>query len=71
MKSENKLERGVIEKENIKLIGISAKVAPDLLEKMNEIKSGLDINNTELVKRALQLYYASYKHALEKEGAAK
>jgi len=66
----NKQKTGVIG-EGEKTIVISAKISPDLFEKMEEVRDGLDIpTRNELIIRAIRLYYANYRHGIEQRGAA-
>jgi len=45
---------------------ISAKVPQELLDKMNEAQSGLEIpTRNELIVRAIRLYYSSYRYGME------
>jgi Predicted transcriptional regulators containing the CopG/Arc/MetJ DNA-binding domain and a metal-binding domain len=45
---------------------ISAKVSPELFDKMEEVRDGLGIpTRNEVIIRAIRMYYANYRFAIE------
>jgi len=71
MKSiRDKNKEGVLKEREPKCV-ISAKIPPELLEKMDEMQEGLCIETrNELIVRSVRLYYANYIHGIEKGGSA-